>query len=152
MTITMAKEKWNVSDKRMTALLENGLIKDIKIDNGRIILPDYSKIKLPKENQKITTEFVVKSILEMCNELGYVDNRLMGISESDFIGIIGSMENDSLIRKKASEFPMCTNLNFTLTEKGRNMLKKNRFKLSQLSVGFKTKYFTINAVFDKGKK
>ncbi len=143
MTISEAKKKWGISDKRMVSLLENDMIADISVDNGKLVFPEYYLIKIPKEGDEITAEYAVRSILEMCDKFGYVDNKLLEIKRDNFVAVITSMEEEGLIKKFTDKYPLYTNLNYNITEKGQKKLKLKKFHLVMLEIGFETKFFSL---------
>ena len=73
MTITEAREKWGISPEKMLEMLSLGVIRNVRIENDVVTLPDYQGIRFPRKNQKITCQYIEKTILESCENLWYTD-------------------------------------------------------------------------------
>ena len=149
LTLSEAMSKWKISSDRLLILLAKGMIRGVVIKDNKILLPSHKTIKIPKDKQKVTVEYVIKTILEMCNEFGYVDNRLLGIDEADFAEIITAMESGGLLKRKNKNKPLYSNENYMITAKGSENLNKKRFTLKSFEIGFKTKLFSLKADFER---
>lgn len=146
MTIEEARKRWGLSEKKMLELLSNGIISEIRIENGVLTMPDYKGIIMPRANQNITCESVAKMILDACDRLYYTDYRLLSVKKEDFSAILHQLEESGFIALKIPEKgDESSNQNYICTLTGKAALKKGKLELSglEINLGFKFAGFTI---------
>ena len=150
MTITEAREKWGISPEKMLEMLSLGVIRNVRIENDVVTLPDYQGIRFPRKNQKITCQYIEKTILESCENLWYTDYCLLCVEETVFSTILKLLEENGYITKKVPTVEDYTsNENYICTDSGRTYLKKGKFTLSKVTAGVGFKFISFEATFKK---
>ncbi len=148
MTLLEAKNKWNVSYETLCIWLEIGLIPDVRMDNGKIIISG-SKPFVPNNGSKITVENVRKYILRACMNFEYIDYRILCIEKRQFESILQQLEEANYVRKDVPTASYKSNRNFTITEIGEEKLKKKKLQLNSLGFALDFKYLKVNAEIGK---
>lgn len=150
-TLSEAASRWNISWERLLRLLELGMIRGVKVNDHSVLLPAHRTIKIPKEKQELTVDYISKCILETCDKMGYVDNRLLQIKEDEFAKIITSLESDGLLERTSKNGPLYSNESYMITSKGLEVAKKSRFSLNNITLSLSVNFFTISASIERGK-
>ena len=148
MTITEAKNDWKVSYDQICQWLEKGIIHDVEIVDG-IILINAPKPLIPKKGSNITVESIRKYILKACNEMSYIDYRILGIKKEYFSNILAQLETKNYIQRNAQETDYLSNTGFVITEDGISFLKKGKFKLDKLGFELKFQYLNVSAALER---
>ncbi len=76
MTLSEAKEKWNISNEKLCQWLEYGFIPEVRLNNG-IVTVGETKPFVPNKNANITVESVRKYILTACENFEYIDYKIL---------------------------------------------------------------------------
>ncbi len=148
MTLSEAKEKWNTSHEKLCQWLEYGFIPEVRLNNG-IVTVGETKPFVPKKNANITVESVRKYILTACENLEYIDYKILFIEKEQFCAIIMQLEENNYIRKNLPDVDYTTNRNFTITEEGEKFLKKRKFTLGELNFSLNFKYLSLDGKIRK---
>ena len=148
MTLTEAREKWNISYDTLCYWLDLGYLPNVSVENGIVDIGNVMPY-IPNANSNITSETVRKYILKACSEFKFISWKILNISEEQFKAILIQLEDRKYIQRNLPDTAFTSNENFTITEEGEEFLKKGKFKLNELEFDLKRKYCSLKMKFSK---
>jgi len=134
MTIDEAAKKWCVTTGKVIDYICKGYILGISCREDKLVIPDIPTPATRGNAKSTNVEAVFKKILSVCNRMEYTNAAILGITGEQFEYCMNELEKHDYIQKNNPSADFRSNLYWSITLTGVEMLSKRKFSLPGITI------------------